>query len=155
VAPKRIYKYPGVLFAARLRNVGLVLIMLILIAVFFIAVIDDLKNQRPIGNYKYWLPILSMILMVAFGRMPLGNMLEKTGKEQLATYFMFGPLKLNLKSYEEVGTAKIEQDEKKYYLMIVEHSKGKLVIEKYPTLDKATEYLGLVTQFMVEGEKVG
>lgn len=83
------------------------------------------------------LPLVTVLLLSFFS---FGRVLEIVNKEEFNTYCELGSLRWDLKNYTSLEKVAIEQDEDKYYCVVVEHSGGqKLVLESYPTLDKTVE----------------
>jgi hypothetical protein len=140
--------YYNHLFAARMKNIGLALILIIFISIFFFQMVDEVESHRDPGSEWYFPPALSLLVFIIVIFIRVGHVLEKTSATTLDKYFQVGPLKVNAISYHEIGPARIEQDERKFYLISMEHSKGKMILAKYPALDTASFYLASVNEFL-------
>jgi len=68
----------------------------------------------------------------------IGKVLEGSDNKSFKTYFKLGPLKFKEEKWDKVKEVSLEQDQKKYYCIIIQTASGSILqIEKYPTFKDA------------------
>lgn len=123
----------------RVKSITLGLVMIGGLFLFTTQFIENTKNQVPTSFWVMFVIYLFPVLLFYF--MPMRQVVELLDKSEFATYYKFGWLKLNYKTYSMDGDAVvIKQDDKKYYCLTIRtQTNGDIVIERYPTLDTVTE----------------
>lgn len=87
--------------------------------------------------------------MIVAYNIPFRQVLEWGGNNTFTTYRELGKLTWNVKHFTNRGNVVIDQDETRYYRIGIEHAGGKLILEKYPTLDKAKERMAALNELML------
>jgi hypothetical protein len=133
---------------ARIRNIGLTLVLIVLIA-FFGVVVESIESESEITILQYTVfGVLAAGILVLFIKTPFGHALDKPDPGHVRTYFHIGPWKFNIRTMP-AEHVRLEQDNDRYYCVTFESNNGqKFVIQRWQTLDKANEMLAIFDQWL-------
>ena len=123
---------------ARIKSIALGLIMMGGLTLFTTQFIESARNQV---STNFLLPLVIYLFPVLlFYYFPMRQVIEFLDKSEFATYYSFGWLKLNYKTYSiDRDAVIINQDDRRYYCLTIRtKNNGDIIIERYPTLDSVT-----------------
>jgi hypothetical protein len=122
----------------RIKNITLGVILLVTNGLMLYVLSRSATEGNPTNSF---LPLLLCFIIVGLvfliGLIPFGQVIDSKDNE-FSTYFKFGRLKFKQQKWARAENVILEQDQKRFYCLIIRTDNGKtLQIEKYPTLKEA------------------